>query len=75
VTGVVVPFPVRHDEAGKPWEAWVDEETAARHFTASDRTIRRWRALGMPSRLMGGLRRYRLSECEAWHQARERSAS
>jgi hypothetical protein len=44
------------------------------HFKACDRTIRRWRSLGMPSRLFGGLRRYRISECEAWH-AREGDAA
>lgn len=70
----IIPFPQRQVD-GETWEPWVDEPTIARHFDASDRTIRRWRAQGMPSRLVGGLRRYRLSECEAWHEARERSAS
>lgn len=70
----VIAFPARRDDAGRQWEAWVDERAVARHFGASARTIRRWRALGMPSRLFAGLRRYRISECEAWH-AGERSAS
>jgi hypothetical protein len=70
----VIAFPARRDDSGVIWEAWVDERTIARHFTASGRTVRRWRALGMPSQLFAGLRRYRVSECEAWH-ARERSAS
>ena len=70
----VIAFPTRRDDAGRPWEAWVDERVIARHFGASERTIRRWRALGMPSSLFAGLRRYRISECEAWH-AGERSGS
>jgi hypothetical protein len=70
----LIAFPARRDDAGRPWEAWVDERAVARHFGASERTIRRWRALGMPSRLFAGLRRYRISECEAWH-AGERRAS
>ena len=70
----VIAFPTRRDDAGLPWEAWVDERAIARHFGASERTVRRWRVLGMPSHLFGGLRRYRISECEAWHGG-ERSAS
>lgn len=65
--GRVIAFPARLDGNGAAWEPWVDERTIARHFNASERTIRRWRTLGMPSRLFEGLRRYRLSECEAWH--------
>ena len=64
--GRVIAFPARFD-GGAAWEPWVDERTIARHFNASERTIRRWRTLGMPSRLFEGLRRYRVSECEAWH--------
>jgi hypothetical protein len=72
--GHLLAFPARVDAAGRTWEPWVDERMIARHFNASDRTIRRWRSLGMPSRLFEGLRRYRVSECEAWH-AREGSAA
>jgi hypothetical protein len=70
----VIAFPARFDASGAAWEPWVDERTIARHFNASARTIRRWRELGMPSRLFGGLRRYRVSECESWHE-REGSAA
>jgi hypothetical protein len=62
----MITFPARRDDGGRLWEPWVDERAVARHFGASERTIRRWRALGMPSRLFAGLRRYRISECEAW---------
>jgi hypothetical protein len=73
-SGRVIMFPARHEESGRLWEPWVDERAIARHFNASARTIRRWRALGMPSRFFVGLRRYRISECEAWH-ANESGAS
>jgi hypothetical protein len=72
--GRVLAFPARFDGNGAAWEPWVDERTIARHFNASERTIRRWRTLGMPSRLFEGLRRYRVSECESWH-ARETGAA
>lgn len=71
----VVQFPTRRDENGQPWEAWIDETAVARHFSVSARTVRRWTADGMPSRRFGGLRRYRLSDCESWHQTREQEAS
>ena len=72
--GRVIAFPARFEESGTAWEPWVDGHAIARHFSASERTIRRWRTLGMPSRLFEGLRRYRVSECEAWH-AREPGAA
>lgn len=49
------------------WEPWVSEIVIARHYNVSARTVRRWRAQGMPSRLLGGSRRFRLSEVESWH--------
>jgi hypothetical protein len=69
----VIPFPQRRDESGETFEPWRDEKFIARHFNVSTRTVRRWRAEGMPSKLLGrSIRRYRLSECERWHD--ERSA-
>lgn len=60
------------DRDGRTWEPWVDEPAIARHFGGvSTRTIRRWRAQGMPSRLNGGRRQYRISECETWHDLRQ----
>lgn len=52
------------------WEPWLDEGMVARHYGVSARTIRRWRRIGMPSRVFGGVRRYRLSDCEGWHEQR-----
>ena len=49
------------------WDSWVSEIVIARHYNVSARTVRRWRAQGMPSRLLGGSRRFRLSEVESWH--------
>lgn len=65
--GSIVAFP---DRGAVSWEPWLTEETLARHYDVSERTIRRWRRRGMPSRMFGGARRYRLSECEGWHEQR-----
>jgi hypothetical protein len=35
------------------------------------RTIRRWAVAGMPSRRFGGVRRFRISEAERWHEEQE----
>jgi hypothetical protein len=43
----------------------------AHHFSVGEATIRRWKALGMPARACNArLFRYRLSEVEAWLDAR-----
>jgi|tagenome__1003787_1003787.scaffolds.fasta_scaffold13258677_1 hypothetical protein len=68
--GVVLAMPAR-PENREPWEPWLDGRALARHYGVSTRTVRRWRAVGMPSRSFGGVRRYRLSDCERWHEARE----
>jgi hypothetical protein len=65
--GVVVSMQAR---AAGLWEPWLDERGLANHYRVSTRTIRRWRASGMPSRVFGGVRRYRLSACEHWHEQR-----
>ena len=44
----------------KQSEPWLNEATVGRHFGVSTRTIRRWRLEGMPSRMLGGSRRFRL---------------
>jgi hypothetical protein len=67
----VIQFPPRRDEAGQVWEPWVDEHVVARHFSVSPRTVRRWRVEGMPSKLIGGSRRYRIGDAERWHQQKE----
>jgi hypothetical protein len=67
--GVVVSMPTRTG-AGTS-EPWMSERALALQFEVSTRTVRRWRAAGMPSRVFGGVRRYRLSECDGWHAQRE----
>lgn len=62
----VIPFPQRQVD-GETWEPWIDEHALARHYGVSTRTVRRWRADGLPSRLIGSCRRYRISDAEAWH--------
>jgi hypothetical protein len=67
---VVLSFP--GSTAGRdPREPWLSERLLAGQFGVSTRTVRRWRVAGMPSRVFGGVRRYRLSECERWHASQE----
>jgi hypothetical protein len=69
LSGAVVPFPLR-DRAAGGYEPWVGAEALARHYAVSTRTVRRWRLAGMPSRLVGGQRRFRIGETERWHAER-----
>jgi len=62
----VIAFPSRQ-RGGQQWEPWVTESIVARHYHVSTRTVRRWREAGMPSKMLGSCRRFRLSEIEAWH--------
>lgn len=63
----IVQFPERRHD-GEVWEPWVDEATIAHHFGVDARTIRRWRLKrNMPSKLIGGSRRYKIGACERWH--------
>jgi hypothetical protein len=66
---VVIALPGR-EHGTNGWEPWLDEHAVARHYGVSTRTIRRWRLSGMPSRAFEGTRRYRLSECDRWHEVR-----
>lgn len=67
----ILRFPERR-VAGEVWEPWVDAHTIARHYgDVSTRTIRRWRLAGMPSRMIGGQRMFRISETETWHAERD----
>lgn len=48
-------------------EVFLTGKELAEHFDVSDRTVRRWRAEGMPSlKSDGGARRYPQDACEAW---------
>jgi hypothetical protein len=67
---VVLSMPPRSAGAGS-WEPWLSEQAVAGQFGVSTRTVRRWRVAGMPSRVFGRVRRYRMSDCERWHTARE----
>jgi hypothetical protein len=52
-------------------EPWLPDEALARYFSVTPRTVRRWAVAGMPSRRFGGVRRFRISEAEQWHQKQE----
>jgi hypothetical protein len=50
------------------WEPFLTKRDLAQHYRVTVRTIETWQSKGMPSRLRGGKRLYRLSEVEAWHE-------
>lgn len=64
--GQIIAFPPRR-RGSVQWEPWVSDIIVARYFSVSTRTIRRWRTKGMPSKMLGSSRRYKLSEVERWH--------
>jgi excisionase family DNA binding protein len=68
----LVQFPLRRLD-GDRWEPWIDERALARYFGVSTRTVRRWRREGMPSRRVGGGRRYRISLADVWLDRMERT--
>jgi transposase len=47
-------------------ERWLSKRKIARHYDYSERTVNRWVAAGCPSRMIGGERRFRISEVDAW---------
>jgi DNA-binding transcriptional MerR regulator len=47
-------------------EPWQTTAEIAEFFGVSERTIRYWRAAGMPSAIIAGRRKHRPSECEPW---------
>jgi hypothetical protein len=70
MSGRLVAFPRERTSARGGFEPWVDEGVVARHYSVSTRTVRRWRLAGMPSRLVGGQRRFRIGDTERWHAQR-----
>lgn len=49
-----------------PVDPWVGKAQLARHWGKSTRWIELRMRDGMPSRMMGGRRQYRVSACEDW---------
>jgi predicted DNA-binding transcriptional regulator AlpA len=47
-------------------ERWVSKREVAEHFGFATRTVNRWLAAGCPSRVMSNVRRFRISEVDAW---------
>lgn len=56
----------RRGEAEAEPERWVTKQRVAEHYGYTTRWVEQQQTLGMPSRLIGGQRRYRLSEVDAW---------
>jgi predicted DNA-binding transcriptional regulator AlpA len=63
-SATVYPFPRRG------WEPWLTKKQLAAHFGYSTRWVELRVREGMPSKLIGGRRRFRLSEVEAWIEER-----
>ncbi len=57
----IIAFPARGD-----FEPWVSKRVLARHLGFSTRWVELRHREGLPSQLVGGRRRYRISEVEAW---------
>lgn len=49
-------------------EPWVTGRQVLEYFNVSQSTLDRWTKAGMPCERIGGVRRFRLSECEEWHK-------
>ena len=47
-------------------EPWRSKKYLADHYDYSTRTIGRWMAAGCPSRMIGGERRFRVSDVDVW---------
>jgi hypothetical protein len=47
-------------------EPWVSKRTLAAHYEASIRWVESKLAEGMPSVMIGGMRRFRISETDRW---------
>lgn len=63
--GALVPFPV-----WRAAEPWLSKRQVAAHYGRSTRWLELQARQGLPSRMIGGRRAYRLSEVDAWLEAR-----
>ena len=62
---VVYPFPQR-----RGFEPWLTKRQLAAHLSYSTRWVEIRMREGLPSKLIGGQRRFHLSEVEAWIEER-----
>ena len=62
--GELIQFPGRR-------EPWVSLKVLAQHFSVSETTVKRWRVQGLPCMKVGRSVRFRVSEAEAWVQAKD----
>ena len=63
MSATLIAFPGRH-------EPWVSKAQVAAYLGRSTRWVELKGREGMPSRMIGGRRAYRLSEVEAWLRER-----
>lgn len=56
-------------------EAWLPSKQIAAHYGVHVKTVQAWVREGMPHMLLGGrTKRFRVSECDAWHASRAKGA-
>ena len=65
MTAEVIPLPVRRHT-----EPMLTKQQLALHYGFTTRWVELRTREGMPSTLIGGRRRYRISEVETWLQSR-----
>lgn len=63
--GALLTFP-----AWRSTEPWLSKRQIATHYGRSTRWIELMARQGMPSRMIGGRRAYRLSEVDVWLERR-----
>lgn len=61
MTGRLIRMPLRPGS-----EPWLSKRQIAAHFGFSTRWVELRVRDGMPSQMIGGHRRFRVSECETW---------
>jgi excisionase family DNA binding protein len=66
--------PITHIAGGLHDEPWRGKRDIAAFFDISVRSVERMVAAGMPSRKIGGQRRFRLSEVDGWVRSRASAA-
>lgn len=52
-------------------EPWLSKPSIAEYYDVTPRTIDYWCRQGMPFHQKGGRRKFKVSECEAWHESRD----
>ena len=55
----------------QPWDPWLTKQQLAKAIQFAPRTIERWMQDGLPCRYFGSRPRFRMSQVDAWFEARQ----